>query len=62
MIINEEVEMCEYIYDIKIYENIYKENQSVLSYSLEIFYLNDPETVYIFNYPMLHLNESNNSS
>lgn len=45
--------MCEFTYDIKLFENMFKSNNQVLSYSMELFSLNDPETIYNFNYPII---------
>jgi len=44
--------MSEFTYDIKLFMvHLAKEDKSLLSYSLEIFALNDPDVIYIYNYP-----------
>ena len=49
---NQEVEFSEFIYDIKIYENLYKDSDQILSYTIVLFNLNDPEVNYSYNYPI----------
>ena len=52
LLMNNEVEMCEFAYDIKLYENIGLLKDRTISYTLEIFSLNDPEVIYCFNHPI----------
>mmetsp|Transcript_11761 Transcript_11761/g.18027 ORF Transcript_11761/g.18027 Transcript_11761/m.18027 type:complete len:84 (+) Transcript_11761:931-1182(+) len=47
-----EVELSEFIYDIKIYQMQKITDRDVISYQIELFALNDPDVVYSYNYPM----------
>ena len=52
MISNTEIEMSEFLYDIKIYQ-IYKIiDRCIIAYQIEIFTLHDPDVIYLYNYPM----------
>ena len=52
MIVNTEIEMSEFLYDIKIYQIHKLADKDVIAYQLELFTLNDPEVVYQYTYPM----------
>ena len=52
MIANMEIEMSEFLYDIKIYQVQKKADKDIIAYQIELFTLNDPDVVYIYNYPM----------
>lgn len=53
MICNHEVEMAEFLYDIKIYQVQKISNKDVISYEIEIFTVtDDPDLIYVYNYPM----------
>lgn len=42
--------MSEFTYDIKFYLILEKkEEETLIAYSLEIFALNDPDIIYVFN-------------
>lgn len=44
--------MSEFTYDLKVYLiHKTKGDNKLISYSLEIFALNDPDVIYIYNYP-----------
>ena len=52
MISNTEIEMSEFLYDVKIYQ-VYKiVDRCIIAYQIEIFTLHDPDVVYLYNYPM----------
>eukprot|EP00347_Sterkiella_histriomuscorum_P013376 403364949 len=52
LVMNQEIDMSEFTYDIKLYLIIEKkEEEAQIAYSLEIFALNDPDIVYIYNQP-----------
>ncbi|CDW76064.1 UNKNOWN [Stylonychia lemnae] len=52
VILNQEIEMSEFIYDIKLsLVHQTKDEKTLLSYSLELFAMNDPDIIYIYNYP-----------
>ena len=44
--------MSEFLYDIKIYQVQKKADKDIIAYQIELFTLNDPDVVYIYNYPM----------
>ena len=50
LIMNSEVEMSEFSFDIKLYENIEVAQDRIISYIIEIFNLNDPDTIYRYNH------------
>ena len=52
MISNTEIEMSEFLYDIKIFQIQKISDKDIIAYQIEIFTLNDPDVVYLFNYPM----------
>lgn len=52
MISNTEAEMCEFLYDIKIFQIQKIRNKDIVAYQLEIFSLSDPDVVYQYTYPM----------
>lgn len=47
-----EIEMSEFLYDIKIYQVQKISDKDIIAYQIELFTLNDPEVVYLYNYPM----------
>jgi len=49
---NMEVELSEFVYDIKIFQIHKNTDRDVLAYQVELFTLNDPDVVYVYNYPM----------
>ena len=44
--------MSEFLYDIKIFQVQKKADKDIIAYQIELFTLNDPDVVYIYNYPM----------
>jgi hypothetical protein len=52
LIANREAEMCEFLYDIKIFQIQKISNKDLVAYQLEIFTLNDPDVAYQYTYPM----------
>lgn len=52
LIANSEAEMCEVLYDIKIFQIEKVSNKDVVAYQIEIFALGDPDVVYQYTYPM----------
>lgn len=55
MISNCEIEMSEYLYDIKIYQIQKHSDKDIIAYQIELFTLNDDaedDVVYMYNYPM----------
>lgn len=44
--------MCEITYDIKIYQVINSETETLVSYQVHIFNLSDPELYYQYSYPL----------
>lgn len=47
---NQEVDMSEISYDVKMYK-VFSRKQ-IISYSLEIFSLNEPDLIYRYNYAL----------
>jgi len=47
-----EIEMSEFLYDIKIYQVQKISDKDIIAYQIELFTLNDPDVVYLYNYPM----------
>jgi hypothetical protein len=52
MISNTEIEMSEFLYDVKIYQVFKIVDRCIIAYQIEIFTLYDPDVVYLYNYPM----------
>jgi len=52
MIANMEIEMSEFLYDIKIYQVQKISDKDIIAYQVEIFTLDDADVVYLYNYPM----------
>ena len=44
--------MSEFLYDIKIYQVQKISDKDIIAYQIELFTLNDPDVVYLYNYPM----------
>jgi hypothetical protein len=49
---NNEVEMSEFTFDIKLYSIIEKESDLILSYIIEVFVLTEPEVLFKYNLPI----------
>jgi hypothetical protein len=61
MLMNQEVDMSEFSYDVKLFQifgNDKLDHKVALSYSFEIFCLNEPDLVYRYNHA-LHEQSSN---
>ena len=58
MIANSEIEMSEFLYDIKIFQIQKLADKDIIAYQVEIFSLYDPDVVYVFNYPMNYSSET----
>ena len=52
LLVNTEVELCEFLYDIKIYQIQKLKDRDIIAYQIEIFTLNDPDVIYQYTYPM----------
>ena len=53
LLMNQEVDMSEHSYDVKLYQVFSRANdRRVLSYSLEMFCLSDPGLIYRYNYAL----------
>lgn len=52
MVSNLEIEFSEFLYDVKIFELQKLRDKDIVCYFIEIFTLNDPDVVYLYNYPM----------
>ena len=53
LVFNQETEMSEFIYDIKLYQIVQVQDNVLISYALEIFSLNEADVFYLYNYPMM---------
>ena len=53
LLMNQEVVMSEFSYDVKLFQVFSKKaEKQVLSYSFEVFSLNEPDLVYRYNYAL----------
>jgi len=56
LLMNQEVEMSEFTYDVKLYQVFNRaalaSEKRVLSYNFEVFCLNEPDLVYRYNYAL----------
>jgi len=56
LLMNQEVEMSEFTYDVKLYQVFNRaalaSEKRVLSYNFEVFCLNEPDLLYRYNYAL----------
>jgi hypothetical protein len=53
LLMNQEVDMSEFSYDVKLYQVFSRQKEKqALSYSFEIFTLNEPDLIYRYNYAL----------
>ena len=52
LICNEEIQFCQQLYDIKVYELLLETTRDLIAYQFEVFVVSDPTEIYLYNYPL----------